>query len=187
MSTSESFWTEDRVNVLTRRWCVDRASAGAIANEMGTTRSSVIGKVHRLDLHRAKQSPAPKEAVSNDVAAVAMPINGVAGVPLAEAPDVEDTEVSAVDAREPEAKPSLPVEVKAKVIKDLGEEAETAVLFMEATMFQCRFALWDENDKIEDKMCCGRRVVSGKSWCLKHYSRVFEPPRESRRRTPAIV
>lgn len=45
-------WTEERVAQLRKRWLEDGASAGVIAAEMRLTRNAVIGKVHRLDLHR---------------------------------------------------------------------------------------------------------------------------------------
>jgi GcrA cell cycle regulator len=49
----ESFWTADRIARLTELWLVDGWSAGQIARDMGaTSRSAVIGKVHRLGLKR---------------------------------------------------------------------------------------------------------------------------------------
>ena len=42
------FWNEDRVNILTTNW--PTRSGADIAQELGTTRNTVIGKAHRLKL-----------------------------------------------------------------------------------------------------------------------------------------
>lgn len=51
-------WTDRRLEFVKSEW-VGGASAALIANELGTTRNSVIGKVHRLGLTR-KHGGAPK-------------------------------------------------------------------------------------------------------------------------------
>lgn len=44
-------WTAEKINELTKRW-QDGESSGVIADEMGITRMSVIGKIRRLGIHR---------------------------------------------------------------------------------------------------------------------------------------
>lgn len=53
-------WTDERVELLIKLWA-DGFSASQIAAELGTTRSSVIGKVHRLGLSGRHRSTAPRK------------------------------------------------------------------------------------------------------------------------------
>jgi len=50
-------WTEDRVEVLTQLWDQGLSASEIAARLPGTTRNSVIGKVHRVGLPRRADSP----------------------------------------------------------------------------------------------------------------------------------
>jgi len=43
-------WTDDRIEALSRMWLEEGLSASQIGARLGTSRNSVIGKVHRLGL-----------------------------------------------------------------------------------------------------------------------------------------
>ena len=47
----ETVWTDERLHLLKAMWS-DGNSAKVIADELGFTRNSVIGKIHRLGLPR---------------------------------------------------------------------------------------------------------------------------------------
>lgn len=58
----EGFWNEERVNILTANWLT--MSGSQIAGILGVTRSTVIGKAHRLKLapkRRKGRVPAPRK------------------------------------------------------------------------------------------------------------------------------
>ncbi|HWL06752.1 MAG TPA: GcrA family cell cycle regulator [Xanthobacteraceae bacterium] len=56
MPISQIEWTEERVDLVKRRWS-EGATGSQIATEIGTTRNSIIGKINRLGLRRT----APRE------------------------------------------------------------------------------------------------------------------------------
>lgn len=61
-SLNELFdWTDDRIATLERMWA-DGDSALQIGRHLGTTRNSVIGKVHRLGLERRVEVKPPPNA-----------------------------------------------------------------------------------------------------------------------------
>ncbi len=50
---SNNFWTPEKVERLTQRW-KDRQTAAVIAEEFGTTRNAILGKINRLGLSCSK-------------------------------------------------------------------------------------------------------------------------------------
>lgn len=58
------WWTHERIDLLRQRWDEGR-TASTIADELGTTRNAILGKVHRLSLaprlnsHRDPSDPSP--------------------------------------------------------------------------------------------------------------------------------
>lgn len=147
-------WTDDRVNVLKKRW-KEGYSASQIAAELGgITRNAVIGKVHRLGLNgRAvpsrpvqirkkmapKPPPAPKPPVSPPVAAQT-------------------------------AKAEEPAPPKAKR-KPKKAEPMRRVEITELARNECR---WPVNDAQGDEahLFCGRVVSDATaSYCAEHQQR----------------
>ena len=61
--SGENFWTEERVAEL-RRLAGEKMFARDIAAEIGTTKNSVLGKLHRLGLSKAKALPTRKPKIS---------------------------------------------------------------------------------------------------------------------------
>ena len=58
-------WTEEKIKQLKKLWSKGKTTV-EIAKEMGISKNSVIGKVHRLELN-ARPSPIKKEAVKKTV------------------------------------------------------------------------------------------------------------------------
>lgn len=73
---SRFFWSDDADATLRRLWAAGAQSAGEIAAQMGTTRSSVLSRIRRLNLsvRAADDSPAAKFERLIDLVADA-PIN----------------------------------------------------------------------------------------------------------------
>lgn len=61
--SGETFWTEERIAEL-RRLASEKMFARDIAAEIGTTKNSVLGKLHRLGLSKAKALPTRKPKIS---------------------------------------------------------------------------------------------------------------------------
>jgi len=61
--SGEKFWTEERIAEL-RRLAGEKMFARDIAAEIGTTKNSVLGKLHRLGLSKAKALPTRKPKIS---------------------------------------------------------------------------------------------------------------------------
>lgn len=49
-------WTDDRIDLLTKRWNQGRNASDIAAELGGVTRNAVIGKAHRLGLQRHKKA-----------------------------------------------------------------------------------------------------------------------------------
>jgi len=52
-------WTPDRISLLKKLWSEGITAAQIALTICGTTRNSVLGKVHRLNLERRAKSPVP--------------------------------------------------------------------------------------------------------------------------------
>jgi GcrA cell cycle regulator len=55
----DSFWTDDKTDALRSLWDAKRLSASEIGRELGTSRSAVLGRVHRLKLARRTSTRSP--------------------------------------------------------------------------------------------------------------------------------
>jgi GcrA cell cycle regulator len=61
MRGPDSDWPEERTEALKKRWA-EGASSYVIAAELNITRGAVMGKVHRLKIHRGCTNTKPKKA-----------------------------------------------------------------------------------------------------------------------------
>lgn len=57
---SDETWTDEKVARLTTMW-EDGVTASDIGLELGVTKNTVIGKVHRLGLPKRRRAPVPTE------------------------------------------------------------------------------------------------------------------------------
>lgn len=119
---------------------------------------------------------------------------------IVEAPSAEPAPVLvAAEPPPPVAAPSEPrevalIEIAAPVPQGplVASDGSAGILFLQSSVskFQCAYPLWDDRDNvpIEQKRVCGCRVITGKSWCPTHFSKVFDPARGKERiRVPARV
>lgn len=147
------FWTDDVVERLQdfveRGW-----SAGLIAQELGTTRNAVTGKVHRLGLTTLQK-----------------PTRQIAAAPPKPRP---------IPATRP-PKPKPPVPATAPVPIEAPEPVDTGdrmipVPFMERRLDQCA-AILPERGSDGLVMFCGEPTVGTTSWCQAHFLTYTEPPK----------
>jgi len=141
-------WTDDKIKILKEKWTAGWSGA-QIARLLGTTRNSVIGKVHRLGLAshaynsnapvtpRAKSGPKPKPKVEKPV----HPISIV----------------------KPKPKPE-PTEYPPPTEKITLETVKAT---------ECRWSYGDPG--AEDFTFCGRERAPPRPYCAHHNSLAFVP------------
>jgi len=177
-------WTDERVELLKKRWA-EGLSASQIAAELGgVTRNAVIGKVHRLGLSgrakaapsgvarlRAKPAAAPRR-VATATPAPSQQSYGVRGnVALAAAP---------VSAPRPVAAPRL---VPLEIVESAALVCER-VTIMELRENMCRWPLGDPSQP--EFRFCGGRSSPGDAYCGHHAAIAYQPAHDRRRdRRPA--
>jgi GcrA cell cycle regulator len=172
-------WTDERVELLKKRWA-DGLSASQIAAELGgVTRNAVIGKVHRLGLSgRAKSAPSSVSRMR------AKP----AGQPRRPAPAVAPRQQSSFGMRgnaalavshAPAPRPTpapriVPIEV-----------VETALVCERVTIMElrenmCRWPLGDPSQP--EFRFCGGRSTPGAAYCPHHSQVAYQPANDRRNR-----
>jgi GcrA cell cycle regulator len=135
-------WNEKEIGDL-RRMCAEGCTARVIADWLGTTRNSVIGKLTRLGLHcTVPERPPPKRKRK--------PAQPKPSHPWVPRPRVRFREPSHAKHGQPELH-SAPC-----LITELTEDA-------------CHWPMWrnDERD-IRAKLYCGGMAVEGSSYCPHH-------------------
>ncbi len=137
-------WSEDNIDLMKRLWA-SGLTGSQIAARMGTTRSSVIGKVHRLHL--------PKRAT----VALTTPRRQ----PPAQIPSLA---VLSEMPNEPEPQLREPVTETVTPVKRGFGPCKTSDLQMGD--HRCRWPVGDPRDK--DFHFCGDEQKPGKPYCEKH-------------------
>lgn len=171
-------WTDERVELLKKRWA-DGLSASQIAAELGgVTRNAVIGKVHRLGLSgraktvqssvaRMRPTPAgqPRRQAPTQAAARPMAFSSRGNTALA---------MSASPApRQTPAPRIVPIEV---VETELVCERVT---IMELRENMCRWPLGDPSQP--EFRFCGGRSTPGAAYCPHHAQVAYQPANDRRR------
>ena len=145
--TSGSPWLDPRMDVeLTRLW-VEGVSASKIGRELGVTKNSVIGRAHRIGLHK-RLSPVPLAGMRTKPVVVAVPRV---------------------------AKVSLPILATVKEVKmERPRDTFRTVPFRECQWTDCHRAPWVMCGK---PVCVRVDQHTGQvgpaSWCEEHYGRVY--------------
>lgn len=157
-----SFWTDERVDLLKKLWRKGH-SAGDIAERWGTTRNTVLGKLHRLGMLGTRRGPKIRKQRDGF-----RPIN----------------------FEKPKRSPARPAKPTfAQLMKtfplpedDPEEIARTTVLDREP--HQCAWVIGQP----AEGLMCGAPVVPKLSspFCSRHARRAFSPP-EPKRVAPAGV
>lgn len=149
-TVAERWWTAERTALLTRRWS-EGATAEEIAEEIGTTRSTVCSKIYRLKLPKRTVQHQPKP----------LRLQGV-----------EYTKNNSLAARAVARKKRAEDPV-AEVIDLPPDQSPDAISFIDAVENQCRFPLEEVGPAM---MVCGSKTLSDDcSWCARHARKVFEP------------
>ncbi len=160
-------WTDERVEILKRRWA-EGLSASQIAAELGgITRNAVIGKVHRLGLSGRAKSPssaAPrprKPRAHSQMLRVSRPsVRGNTALAHAYEFDAEP---------EPELIDN---------IIPLGQRRS----LLELTEETCRWPIGDPGSA--DFFFCGGQTLTSLPYCAYHSRVAYQPPNTRRDRRP---
>lgn len=176
-------WTEERVELLKKRWA-EGLSASQIAAELGgVTRNAVIGKVHRLGLSgRAKSAPSgvsrlrakPAQTVRRPQASA--PRETSYGVHGGGGGGVHGNVALASAAPAPRPTPAPRVVPIGLVETALVCERVT---IMELRENMCRWPLGDPSQT--DFRFCGGRCSPGDPYCTHHASIAYQPAHDRRR------
>jgi GcrA cell cycle regulator len=174
-------WTDERVELLKKRWA-DGLSASQIAAELGgVTRNAVIGKVHRLGLSgRAKSAPSGVSRMRPKTAATQQPrraaptsaprqqhsfgVRGNAALAMSAAPAPRPTPAPRV----------VPIEL-----------VETALVCERVTIMElrenmCRWPLGDPSQP--EFRFCGGKSTPGAAYCPHHSQVAYQPASDRNRR-----
>lgn len=176
-------WTEERVELLKKRWA-DGLSASQIAAELGgVTRNAVIGKVHRLGLSgRAKAAPSaasrmrPKAAApqqrrpqtqttATPRTATSYGSHGSAALAMSHAPAPRPTPVARV--------------VPIQLVETAPLQSEH-VTIMELRENMCRWPIGDPSQP--EFRFCGGRSTPGAAYCPHHSQLAYQPVNDRNRR-----
>jgi GcrA cell cycle regulator len=142
-------WNPISINDL-KRMCADGCSARAIADELGTTKNSVIGKAARMGLHFPGPEPKPKPSGKRSHHRQPPPPRAPMPAPWVRQPRTRFPEPSRTKHGQPElhASPCL--------ITELTEDA-------------CHWPMWGHQERdIRAKLYCGGMAVEGSRYCPHH-------------------
>lgn len=144
-------WDDDAIKKLSDLWSTG-ATATMIAREFGSTRSAILGKVHRLNLPGRVVTTADKRAVRARRQRI---MADIAPKPL---PDRKE-------------KPA-----KVRVIYAADGEREMQIVgrpMLDASRTACRWPI----DGGLPRLCCSAPTLPGHSWCRSHAGIAYARPR----------
>lgn len=144
-------WTEEMVEGLRTMW-KQGLTTNEIAKNLGVSKNSIVGKVHRLNL-TARPSPIKRKE------------DETAGG--------ETTEISAKPVSKPAKKITItPVEIKSA--NPAKNSSQNGVSLTELDNHTCR---WPMGDPRDDNFCfCGKKVRSGQTYCEEHAAVAYVKP-----------
>lgn len=177
-----SQWPEDRVETL-RKLHAEGYSGGVIADKLGTSRSAVIGKLHRLGLSR--KTTQPMQHIRKKT--------GPRGMTPEQRAETGKKISQAMRSGRPETLRNWSTKPEATARRDMLEAARA----MASDDQILPLTTWDQRQRHEcqwipgepkhDAPCCGRPVVAGLPYCTGHALRAYTPEQpKSMRRLPAI-
>lgn len=147
-------WTNEMVEGLKKMW-KQGLTTNEIAKNLGVSKNSIVGKVHRLNL-TARPSPIKKkEEESEEQIAV-----------------VKETPQSQVETKTVKKISPAPAEAKPAAEKTAGSSA--CLRLTELDNHSCRWPIGDPRD---DNFCfCGKKVRGGQTYCEEHSAMAFVKP-----------
>jgi GcrA cell cycle regulator len=155
-------WTTEMIEGLKKMW-KKGLTTNEIAKELGVSKNSIVGKVHRLNL-TARPSPIKKKDDEE-----ILPQNVVSEQSVDEISNTQPTKKpkkeSLKKALEPEAAP-IPVETELKTRR--------CIKLHELDSHTCRWPIGDPKD---DRFCfCGNKVRAGQTYCDEHAAIAYVKP-----------
>lgn len=142
-------WTDEMVEGLRKMW-KQGLTTNEIAKNLGVSKNSIVGKVHRLNL-TARPSPIKKKD------------NSTAIKPTTTAVETENNVACTKTAK----KVSTAVETNVKVSSFEKNTSTSACLKLtELDSHTCRWPIGDPRD--DSFGFCGKKVRSGQTYCEEH-------------------
>ncbi|MBR2299332.1 MAG: global cell cycle regulator GcrA-like protein [Alphaproteobacteria bacterium] len=149
-------WTTEMIDGLKQMW-KKGLTTNEIAKELGVSKNSIVGKVHRLNL-TARPSPIKKKDGEDEIN------------------DIE------IQKNEPVTKEPI-VKEKSKVLKtskieintiEVKAHKNTCIKLSELDSHTCRWPIGDPKD--EGFCFCGRKVKAGQTYCEEHAAIAYVKP-----------
>lgn len=195
-------WTDDRIDLLKRRW-TEGLSASQIASELGgVTRNAVIGKVHRLKLESRIKAP---DEVAPPLAGIQMrsiartapirPVMEAAPAPVAPRAPAAPSAAPVMSASTPSRAPTHSIGATALKMETVPEyevapvteervSAEIVPMSRNLTLIQLsdRTCKWPLGDPLSSEFrFCGNHSGDASPYCTHHARIAFQPASERRR------
>ena len=154
-------WTTEMIEGLKKMW-KKGLTTNEIAKELGVSKNSIVGKVHRLTL-TSRPSPIKKKDGEDDDLFVQL--TPEENVPQPKEEVQIELEKEQQTAQEIQTKP-LPVETELKKRK--------CIKLSELDSHTCRWPIGDPKD---DRFCfCGNKVRAGQTYCDEHAAIAYVKP-----------
>lgn len=184
-------WTDERVELLKKRWA-EGLSASQIAAELGgVTRNAVIGKVHRLGLSgRAKTAPTSVSRMRPKPSSSAPSRPQAPTSPTRQHPQPQQhfaTRGNVALAAQASAAPAARPQPVARIVPIEVVETEFVcerVTIMELRENMCRWPLGDPSQP--EFRFCGGRSTPGAAYCPHHAGIAYQPVNDRRNRRPSV-
>ncbi|PZQ11945.1 MAG: GcrA cell cycle regulator [Ancylobacter novellus] len=176
-------WTDERVELLKKRW-TEGLSASQIAAELGgVTRNAVIGKVHRLGLSGRAKAPTSSVSRIRPKAQPAPQIRRPAAAPIHAARPTYGVQGGAALAVATMAAPAPRPTPAPRIVPIEVVETEFVcerVTIMELRENMCRWPLGDPSQA--EFRFCGGRSTPGSAYCPHHAGIAYQPAADRRNR-----
>jgi len=145
-------WTNEMIDSLKRMW-KKGLTTNEIAKELGVSKNSIVGKVHRLNLI-ARPSPIKKKEK-----------------------EVAQPQKSHVEKTKNEPQKTAAKNETAKVSADTVETSKTKASCIKLAELDSHTCRWPIGDPKDDNFCfCGKKVRSGQTYCDEHAAIAYVKP-----------
>ena len=184
-----SWWTEEKIVTLKQLWAEGKSSK-VIGEIMGATKNAIIGKVHRLNLHRSHH-PRPEQVVNLQRAIEARKREALRNQARAtarrEKAEKDKLEREAAQAKAEKERiergDNRVVEIPkyvAPVSHGVFSPREKMIAWTQRGQSRCAFPLGTP-DRPANQECCGEKIVPTQRYCDEHAAIMFRPPEERSR------
>lgn len=147
-------WTSEMVKELEKMW-QNGLTTNEIAKQLGVSKNSVVGKVHRLSLI-ARPSPIKKKEEE------------------AELPLVQPAPKPCKKTKDESSKNEVCAEQAAPVLPEAPITTKGCIKLSELNSHTCRWPIGDPKD---DHFCfCGKKVRAGQTYCDEHAAIAYVKP-----------